>query len=532
MPHFHSIFVLSQVNQIRSKSIFMKTFKLLCGIAVSTCLFWSCNDSSNSLLPEPSPEVTTRAAGSSEVLLQWNTEKQTIDGFGVAQAGWTDYLYAHRKRNEVMNLLFGNDGLHLNILRGEVYPHYWENETDKDFNMNEDIDMSLDDPFFDIDFSADGNEAAEAIAQRKGQLWITKQAKETYNVNKLVFSTWSAPAYMKDNGSTSNGHLSTSYYQAYADYLSAFCNAYKSAGLNPYAISPANEPEYAASWNSCLWSYKQLGTFLVNNLIPTFSEQQPDVKIIFGENAQWNKVWYVYQGSKTFTNNVLNNYPAVAKYPVIAAGHGYPNPKIPGLPLPDDVMPTIEPFDKAEANNIPVWLTEISDAVQSYTTSMSDGLKWAKLFHKYLSDANVAAIIWWAGALPDHGTNEGLIYIAKDRVSYETSKRYEVFGNFTRYIPAGSKRVTIEKGGSVNSNILISGYKNNKEFTAVAINPTSNAATFNLGLSGATISGNLKAYVTDETRKWVAQEDIVPVNGVYTVNLPANSVVTFTGTAE
>lgn len=511
----------------------MKTFKLICSIAVSTSLLLSCTDADNSILSMPKNDVTTRAAGASEILLQWNNEKQAIDGFGVAQAGWTDYLYAHRKRNEVMNLLFGNDGLHLNILRGEVYPHYWENETDKDFNMNEDINMSLDDPFFNIDFSADGNEASEAIAQRKGQLWITKQAKENYHVNKLIFSVWSAPAYMKSNGSVSKGNLSTSYYQAFADYLSDFCDAYKSAGLNVYALSPANEPEYAASWNSCEWSYSQLGNFLSNNMIPTFTTKQPGVKIIFGENAQWNKVWYVYQGSKEFTNKVINNYPKVAQYPVIAAGHGYPNPTIKELPfLPSGVMPTIEPFDKAEANKIPVWLTEISDAADSYNTSMSDGLKWAKLFHQYLSDANVSAIIWWAGALPDNYHNEGLIYIAKDRVSYETSKRYEVFGNFTRYIPEGSKRITIEKGSSINSKTLISAYKNNKEFTAVAVNPTSNATTFNLGLNGALVSGNLKAYLTDATHKWESQAEIVPTNGTYSISLPANSVITFTGRTE
>lgn len=64
----------------------MKTFRLLYGLAVSTCLFLSCTSSDNSLLPEVGTSPTTRAAGSSEVILQWNNEKQTIDGFGVAQA--------------------------------------------------------------------------------------------------------------------------------------------------------------------------------------------------------------------------------------------------------------------------------------------------------------------------------------------------------------------------------------------------------------------------------------------------------------
>lgn len=45
-----------------------------------------------------------------DVVLQWNNEEQTIDGFGVAQAGWSDYLYAHRKRQEIMDVMFDRTG--------------------------------------------------------------------------------------------------------------------------------------------------------------------------------------------------------------------------------------------------------------------------------------------------------------------------------------------------------------------------------------------------------------------------------------
>lgn len=89
----------------------------------------------------------------------------------MAQAGWSDYLYAHRKRQEIMDVMFGQDGLRLSILRGEVFPHYDETT----FNMDEDINLSLDDPFFDIDFNRDENRVAEGIAQRNGQLWIMKK---------------------------------------------------------------------------------------------------------------------------------------------------------------------------------------------------------------------------------------------------------------------------------------------------------------------------------------------------------------------
>ena len=65
---------------------------------------------------------------------------------------------------------------------------------------------------------------------------------------------------------------------AFADYLSNFCDAYTAAGLPVYAISPANEPEYAASWNSCLWlpGTTTLGPFIVNNLGPKLRQTHPE----------------------------------------------------------------------------------------------------------------------------------------------------------------------------------------------------------------------------------------------------------------
>ena len=114
--------------------------------------------------------------------------------------------------------MFGNDGLRLNILRGEIFPHYWENKEDKDFNLNDDINIEL----CDSDFN---NKSDDLL--RRGQLWLTLEAKNKYHINKLVFSTWSAPAWMKSNGKVSNGKLKPECYQDFANYLAAFYKAYK-----------------------------------------------------------------------------------------------------------------------------------------------------------------------------------------------------------------------------------------------------------------------------------------------------------------
>lgn len=499
----------------------MKTRSLLTFVAALTFAMQSCTDMSVPGISEQ-PERVTRAAGGADVVLQWNHEEQHIDGFGVAQAGWADYLYAHRKRGEVMDVLFGQDGLRLSILRGEVFPHYDE----KTFNMDENIDLPLDDPFFDTDFDADGNEEAEAKAQRNGQLWITREARRKYHVDKLIFSTWTPPARMKSNGSTSKGSLKRGSYRDFANYLSDFCDAYEKAGLPVYAISPANEPEYAADWNSCLWlpGTTTLGPFITGYLGPKLKETHPATKIIFGENAQWSGILGFVMGSKNYVQNILNLNGKISNYPVIAAGHGYIDPVT-------KKNPAIEPYDKAASKGIPVWLTEISNPEERYDTTMVSGLTWATTFHRYLCEANVGAIVWWAGALPDAWTTEGLINIDKNRKDYQVTKRCEVFGNFSRYIPVGSTRVSVQYNPSAG--FMVSGYKYGISYTVVAINPSEQSLNLALSLDGAGVSGSLQGYVTDDNRKWMPLETLSPSsdNG-YVLNLPPKSVVTYVGTVK
>ena len=350
----------------------MNTLIKILAATAATAGFASCANETASLVEEQ--QMSSRAGTQADVVLEWNHEEQVIDGFGVAQAGWADYLYAHRKRNEVMDIMFGQNGLRLNILRGEVFPHY----DAKTFNLNDNINRPLDDPFFDVDYSSCTDKALEERARREGQLWVTKKAKQEYGVEKLIFSTWTPPAYMKSNGSVSKGYLKRSHYQAYANYLSNFCDAFKKAGLPVYALSPANEPEYSAPWNSCLWlpAATTLGKFIVNNLGPKLAQTSPETKIIFGENAQWTSILGMIMGSKNYVRDILNLNSRITNYPLIAAGHGYIDP----VTKKD---PAIEPFDKAQQKGIPVWLTEISDPFEKYDKTMTSGLKWAKKWHRY-----------------------------------------------------------------------------------------------------------------------------------------------------
>lgn len=126
--------------------------------------------------------------------------------------------------------------------------------------------------------------------------------------------------------------------------------------------------------------------------------------------------------SKDFTDTILQDYPEIKKFNLIAAGHGYSlSPDIMPIKVDKEYLKTpIIPFDAAEKAHIPVWITEISD-VTPLDTSIQDGLKWAVTFHNYLTKANVNAIIWWGGAMPT-SNNESLIILNKNRKDYTLSK--------------------------------------------------------------------------------------------------------------
>lgn len=456
-----------------------------------------------------------------EVVLHGEKEEQTIDGFGIAQAGWSHYLYAHKKREQVLDLLYGDKGLRLNIFRGEVFPSYSTTPNVFDFGIHNNIELSLDDPFFDIDYNNNENPEYKKKACRDGQLWIINQLQQKYaNVDKFIFSTWSAPAYMKSNNSSSKGYLKKTHYQDYANYLSAFCKAYKSIGIPIYGISPANEPEYAAAWDSSIWlpATTTLGRFVTQNLGPTLQGEHPEVKIIIGENAQWTGILGFIMGSKKYVQDILRFNKEITNYPLIAAGHGYIDPVT-------KKYPNIEPFDKAIDKNIPVWLTEISDPMTSYDPTMVDGLRWAKVFHQFLTEANTNAIIWWAGALPDKWTTEGLIYIDKNRVDYEITKRFEVLGNFSRYIPVGSKRISADY--NYKNGYMISAYKTTNKLIVVAINTNDKEISLNTKINQIEISKIGEAYLTDAEHTWskslIEPED----NNLITLTLAPSSVTTY-----
>ena len=462
--------------------------------------------------------LPAQPAGS--ITLRCNDLRQTIDGFGVGEADWADDIFIFPKREQVLDALFAPDGLNANILRGEIFPHYATGKLQADFATASDTSLHV----------AQHPEKVERNdLLRRGQFWLTSHVQQKYPEVRFTFSTWSPPAWMKDgNRATelypaSQGKLKSEHYQHYADYLADFCEAYNKAGIPIYAVSPSNEPGYAAPWNSCLWTPQEMGDFIQHNLLPTLQKRNLKVKVLFGENPAWSTVFDRLKmiSSADFVNNVLQTHADMPEKNIIAAGHGYVLPDT--IPLPAELRRTpIVPFEEALKRNIPMWVTEISD-ITPLDVSMEDGLRWATAFHEYLMEAQVSAIIWWLGAQPTK-TNESLIVLNQQEGSFIKTKRYDTFGNYTRYIPRGSRGMGNQPNG-LPEEVKVSSFRYGNQFTIVVVNPTDRQLTSQLLLeNGKVVKGSLRNYITTADKQWSEGTSTGS-----TLEFLPQSVTTFTG---
>ena len=147
---------------------------------------------------------------------------QTIEGFGGAIAFYNNWVTAHPYKQEMYTNAFL--GLNLGILRLGNWFRYQG-------TVN-----------FDPD-TADIVSNANRILGRP----VT-----------IEMSSWSPPAFLKSNGTTTNGGTLAMTnggfaYTNFANYWYDSLAAYKSNGIVPAYVSIQNEPDWPASYDSCLF---------------------------------------------------------------------------------------------------------------------------------------------------------------------------------------------------------------------------------------------------------------------------------------
>ncbi len=151
-----------------------------------------------------------------------NTSFQTIEGFGGAIAFYNNWVTAHPYKNEILTNAFA--GLNLSMLRlGNWFRYQGTTNFDPD--------------------------APGIVAKAKQVLGRPVP---------ILMSSWAPPAFLKSNGQVGNGGTLAMTnggfaYTNFANYWYDSLRAYGSNGVSPTWISIQNEPDWAASYDSCVF---------------------------------------------------------------------------------------------------------------------------------------------------------------------------------------------------------------------------------------------------------------------------------------
>ncbi|WP_028808125.1 glycoside hydrolase family 30 beta sandwich domain-containing protein [Streptomyces canus] len=318
-------------------------------------------------------------------------------------------------------------------------------------------------------------------------------AKRAIELGATVFaSPWNPPAQMVETfvhgQQTDAKRLRYTMYGAYAQHLNDFVGFMRSNGVNLYAISVQNEPDYAHDWT--WWTPTEMTRFLRENA------GSISTRVIAPESFQ-----YV----KSFSDPILNDPAALANLDILGA-HLY-GTSFQNFPYP---------LFKQKGAGKELWMTEVyypnsSDSADLWPQALDVG----EHVHRAMVDAEFQAYVWW--------------YIRRGygpmREDGRISKRGAAMAHFSKYVRPGHVRIAVT--ANPQPNVYLSAYKGSgSRVVIVAVNNGTSQVSQQFTLQNNASSG-VSSWLTDASRTLAAQNRITVSNGSFTGQLPAQSLTTF-----
>jgi len=98
---------------------------------------------------------------------------------------------------------------------------------------------------------------------------------------KIIASPWTAPPWMKTNHDWNGGKLKKEFFPTWANYFSKYISAYKSVGIDIWAVTVENEPlGNDSNWESMHYTPEETADFVTNHLGPQFEKDNLSQKIL------------------------------------------------------------------------------------------------------------------------------------------------------------------------------------------------------------------------------------------------------------
>lgn len=258
---------------------------------------------------------------------------------------------------------------------------------------------------------------------------IMQKAKNIAPQLFIMGSPWSAPAWMKTNGSLKGGKLRADCYSVYADYFVRYVQAMQAKGITITHVTPQNEPLYSTAGYPCMdmQSGEQL-IFIRDHLGPKFAQAGLNTKII-NYDHNWDNTSY--------SINILND-PQAKTYTAGSAFHGYAG-QVSAMSVVHNAHPEKElHFTEISGGN---WAPNFGDNLLWYMRNIFIGtaLNWSR-----------SALMWNIALDEFHGPRNngcpncrGVVTIKQSTATVTYNEEYYAIGHFSKFVRPGATRVSV-----------------------------------------------------------------------------------------
>lgn len=423
-------------------------------------------DQANKLTPQ-SPVVFGSGGSGGVITVDPDSTYQSVVGFGGSLTDGAAYnIWNSPSRDAIMKNLFGPDGISLSFLRQPV----GTSDFSRSFYSLDDVDQGSTDP----DLSQ--------FSIAKDQAYIIPLLQQARSLNpQLTFmgTPWSAPAWMKTNGSmlgTSDAALKPGDEAVYAQYLTKFAQAYQSQGIPISYMSVANEPAWHPDTYPGMLMTPQQQSTVINDLAPDLAAAGQHTKLLAWDD-NWDDITNAYPG-QSYPKQVLA---ATGANTAGVSWHGYDAHDPNAQTSVYNAYPGTEVLE-TEHSGGPDWAVEITDLGSG--TAIDALRNWSRTvsFWNIALDANGGPKIGNGCACAAPVTTDGA------NVSYNAD--YYVLGHFSKFVKPGALRIDSNVVGTVNN---VAFENPDHSVALIADNTGSSAQTFQVSYKGSSFGYTLPA---------------------------------------
>ncbi|MDF2457291.1 MAG: glycosyl hydrolase [Cytophagaceae bacterium] len=260
----------------------------------------------------------------------------------------------------------------------------------------------------------------------------------------LYVSPWSPPAWMKSNKDMLHGgKLLPEYRQSWANYYVKYINALEKEGIPVWGLTVQNEPMAKQIWESCIFTAEEERDFIRDYVGPTLEKAGLSNKKLIAWDHNRD---LVYQRASTYLNDA-----AAAKYIYGIGYHWYETWTGSDMQF-ENLKRVAETFPDKK-------LIFTEGCVESFKLDKINEWRLGERYgYSMLNDFNCGTIAWtdWNILLDDKGgpNHVGNFCFAPVHADTQAGKLYYTnsyyyIGHFSKFIPAGSKRIATSSNRDV-----------------------------------------------------------------------------------